>query len=119
MECCRLETADRLVRYLAVISVVAWRVFWLTLVSRSHPNDSLTGFLTNDEWAVLFVKFNPGVKIPKKPPTLQLATAWIARLGGYLARKGDGSPGITYMWRGLKKLADMMEGMRIHADIYG
>ena len=27
VERCRLETADRLIRYLAVVSIVAWRVF--------------------------------------------------------------------------------------------
>ena len=119
VEHCRLETADRLIRYLAIISIVAWRVYWLTLVSRTEVGGLPSEFLTEDEWKVLFVKFNPSSRIPKRPPSLRKVTMWIAQLGGFLARKGDGSPGITHIWRGLKKLADMMVGMRIYSHIYG
>ena len=38
VEDCRLERSERLIRYLAVVSIVAWRVYWLTLVSRTAPN---------------------------------------------------------------------------------
>jgi hypothetical protein len=119
VERCRLETADRLIRYLAVVSIVAWRVFWLTLVSRTVPNGLASDFLAEDEWKVLFVRFNPASRVPKHPPSLRKVTMWIAQLGGFLARKGDGSPGITHIWRGLAKLADMMVGMRIYSNIYG
>lgn len=119
VEDCRLETADRLIRYLAVISIVAWRVFWLTLVSRTMPDGLTLDFLSEEEWQVLFVRYNPTSKIPKCPPSLRKVIMWIAQLGGFLARKGDGSPGITHIWRGLTKLADMMVGMRIYNHIYG
>jgi len=119
VEDCRLETADRLIRYLAVISIVAWRVFWLTLVSRTVSDGLTLDFLSEEEWQVLFVRYNPTSKIPKRPPSLRKVIMWIAQLGGFLARKGDGSPGITHIWRGLTKLADMMVGMRIYGHIYG
>ncbi len=119
VERCRLETADRLIRYLAVISIAAWRVFWITLISRVKPDGLISDFLTENEWKVLFVKFNPAKKLPNHPPSLQQVIIWIAKLGGFLARKGDGSPGITHIWRGLSKLADMMVGMRIYGNICG
>lgn len=119
VERCRLETADRLIRYLAVISIVAWRVYWLTLVSRTVKDGLSSDFLTENEWKVLFVKFNPDSRIPKRSPSLRKITIWLAQLGGFLARKCDGSPGITHIWRGLTKLADMMVGMRIYGQIYG
>ena len=75
--------------------------------------------LAEDEWKVLFVKFNPESRIPKRQPSLRKVIMWIAQLGGFLARKGDGSPGITHIWRGLTKLADMVMGMRIYGHIYG
>ena len=65
VERCRLETADRLIRYLAVISIVAWRVFWLTLVSRTMPDRAISDILSGDGWKVLFVKFNPKKKFQK------------------------------------------------------
>jgi hypothetical protein len=38
---------------------------------------------------------------------LRQAVRWIAKLGGFLGRKGDGEPGITAIWRGLQRLYDM------------
>lgn len=119
VERCRLETAGRLIRYLAVISIVAWRVFWLTLISRTSTSTPISEFLSEEEWSILFVKFNPGSRIPKRPPSLKVAIIWVARLGGFLARKGDGSPGITYIWRGLEKLFDMLAGARLFGNICG
>lgn len=119
VEDCRLENADRLIRYLAVISIIAWRVYWLTLVSRTSPDLSSLIFLNEFEWKILFVKFNSNKKIPKCPPSMKQITIWIAQLGGFLARKGDGDPGVTHIWRGLKKLSDMIEGAKIIKDICG
>lgn len=119
VENCRLLTAERLIRYLAVISVVAWKVFWLTMVSRTSSFTTVSELLEDDEWKILFAKFNPGIQIPTEPPKLKKVICWIAQLGGFLARKGDGSPGITHIWRGLQKLFDMVKGARIYGEICG
>ncbi len=44
--------------------------------------------------------------LPALPPAQQ-ATRWIATLGGFLARKNDGPPGVTVFWRGWQRLADI------------
>lgn len=44
---------------------------------------------------------------PDNPPTLKEATMMIARLGGFMCRKGDGDPGVKVMWRGLQRLNDV------------
>ena len=119
VEECRLENADRLIRYIAVVSIVAWRVYWITLVAKTAPDTSTSLFLSDVDWKILFVKFNPHKKIPNRVPSMQQSTLWIAQLGGFLARKGDGDPGITLIWRGLRKLADMTEGARLGQNIYG
>ncbi len=118
-EDCRLGTADRLIRFLAVISIVAWRVYWLTLVSRTAPNISSLLFLNEFDWKVLFAKFNPNKNLPKCPPSMKQITLWIAQLGGFLARKGDGDPGVTHIWRGLKKFANLIEGAQIFQNTCG
>jgi hypothetical protein len=38
---------------------------------------------------------------------------WIARLGGFLARKSDGMPGTLTLWRGWKRLTDLTEGWNL------
>ena len=37
-------------------------------------------------------------KLPDKPPTLNEVVRLVARLGGFLARKGDGEPGVKTSW---------------------
>ncbi|MGB0560889.1 MAG: IS4 family transposase [Spirulinaceae cyanobacterium] len=49
----------------------------------------------------------------KKPPSLSHMLLWIARLGGFLARKGDGEPGVKVLWRGLKVFAHLLEGSQL------
>ncbi len=119
VEDCRLERSERLIRYLAVVSIVAWRVYWLTLVSRTAPDISALLFLNDFDWKILFAKFNPNKKIPKCPPTMKQITIWIAQPGGFLARKGDGETGVTHIWRGLEKLVNMIEGAKMFKNICG
>jgi len=107
VEKCRLSECSRLMKYLALLSVVAWRIYWLTFVRRIDPNISCDVVLTQDEWQTLFTYFTKLKTTPKEPPTINQATIWLARLGGFLARKGDGDPGPTYLWRGWSRLQDM------------
>ena len=44
---------------------------------------------------------------PTAPPSVREAVRMIAQLGGFLARKGDGEPGVKTIWRGLIRLDDI------------
>jgi hypothetical protein len=79
VEECRLSTSERLIRYLAVMSIVAWRIFWITLVARITPNVSCYLFLNDFEWKILFAKLNRGKNIPRHPPTVKQSVIWIAQ----------------------------------------
>ncbi len=85
VENCRLETADRLTRYLATISIVAWRVFWVTLIARVSSTSTALLFLDDIEWKILFSKFCPNKKFSSKAPEIKQIVIWIAQLGGFLA----------------------------------
>jgi len=119
VEACRLETKERLIRYLTVMSIVAWRIYWLTLIARVAPTLTAQIFLDDLEWKILFKKFYPHNDIPKHPPSIEQVIIWIAQLGGFLARKHDGKPGIIHIWRGLRTLASIIEGVQIAKSIYG
>jgi hypothetical protein len=119
VEECRLSTSGRLTRYLAVMSIVAWRIFWLTLLGRVAPDASCRILLNDFEWRILAIKFAKTQQQKKQPPTLDQSIRWIAQLGGFLARKGDKQPGITHIWRGMKKFAAILEGASLVKDIYG
>jgi hypothetical protein len=113
VEACRLGHADRLARYLTVMSIVAWRLFMITLIARTDPERPCSVFLADHEWKVLFVKANRNTPIPDKPPCIGDVVIWVAKLGGYLARKSDGPPGTTTLWRGWKRLADRSDGWNV------
>lgn len=108
----QLNRAARLRKALATYSIVAWRLMWLTYRARLTPADSCEVVLAPAEWTLLRRKFVPSSR-SKKPPTLREAMIWIARLGGFLARKGDGQPGLKTLWRGLTTLRSMMEGAQL------
>lgn len=104
----QLEAADRLERAFALYCVVGWRLLATTYKARTSPSVSCTEEFSDAEWRVLSRHFLG--RIPKKPPQLHTAVAWVARLGGFLARKGDGNPGVKVIWRGFRRLADMTIG---------
>jgi hypothetical protein len=108
----RLNTGDRLESCLAIDLVVAWRIYLLTKQGRETPDVPCDVYLTEEEWKVLYAwkKKSPP---PDKPPPLRDAVRWIASLGGFLGRKGDGEPGTTTLWRGLERLAAMVEGYQL------
>jgi Transposase DNA-binding/Transposase Tn5 dimerisation domain len=111
VEDCRLEDAERLKPYLTLMSVVAWRLFWLTHINRQNPEDPCTAILADHEWKALYTTIHRTTSLPERVPSVRQAVRWIAQLGGFLGRKGDGEPGITTIWRGWSRLADI-------ADIY-
>ena len=103
----QFETADRIKRCLAVDAVVAWRVLYLTMLSRNIPQMPCDVLLETEEWQALYCFIHRTKTPPPKPPTLMEATRMIARLGGFLGRKSDGHPGPTTIWRGLQRLQDI------------
>jgi hypothetical protein len=100
----QLETTERLKNAIALYSIVAWRLLWLTYQSRTTPDAPCTIILENQEWQALYCVVKRTKKLPKNPPTLIEAVLLMAKLGGFLARKGDGKPGVKVIWRGYQKL---------------
>ena len=50
VEDCRLGTAERLIRYLTLCSVIAWRLYWLTHMNRHYPDAPCIAVLAEHEW---------------------------------------------------------------------
>lgn len=111
-----LETAGRLERALATYAVVAWRLLWLTYEARSDPGGSCETVLPREAWQVMHRVVHKTKTVPTTPPGLREAVRLIARLGGFLARKGDGEPGVKTIWRGLRRLEDLVVGWRLSRE---
>jgi hypothetical protein len=106
----QLETAERLMRALACYTIVAWRLLWLTYEARQNPEQSCARILSRHEWQSLHAHVHPKQPFPDQPPTFREAVRMIAQLGGFLARKHDGEPGVKTLWRGLRRLRDISWG---------
>jgi hypothetical protein len=103
----QLDDLDHLQRCLAVFSVIAWRLLYATLLARVLPDVACTALLEEGEWQALYCHIHQTTHLPPAPPPLAQAVRWIAQLGGFLGRKGDGPPGVTVLWRGFQRLIDL------------
>jgi hypothetical protein len=104
VEALQLSGIDRIERALALFMVVAWRIAHLMRTGRTCPDLDATLFFDPDEiqGAYLLTKKKP----PNRPPRLNEVLCLIATLGGFLARKGDGEPGVKTIWLGLQRVMD-------------
>ena len=113
----KLRTADRLTNLIAVFCIIGWRVFWLTMVSRTNPKTSSETVFTDTEIAILD-HFAANVDPPATKPIAHYVTV-IAKLGGYLARGSDPPPGNMVLWRGLSRLTDIHLGVELSKELVG
>lgn len=109
---CRIEERqfddlENLRRYLAIDSIVAWRVLFMTLQGRQTPALACTTLFDAAEWQALYAFTFKTRTLPAAVPTLAEAILWIARLGGYTDRRKTAHPGTIVIWRGLLRLSDI------------
>ena len=116
----RLQTAERLVKLIAVFCILAWRIFWMTMLNRATPDADPTVAITQIEMKLLdHLLPDKGEPPASRARTLSDYMIKLAKLGGYLARAHDPPPGNTVMWRGLSRLTDIRIGMTIGAELVG
>jgi len=103
----QLRDEKRLECLLAVFSLVAWKLLWITYQARQTPDAPCTVVLLPTEWQALYAFIHRTQRLPPTPPPLQTVVRWIAQLGGFLGRKADGEPGVKVLWRGWTRLQDI------------
>jgi len=112
----RFETAARMAACLAILSLVAVRVFQLRTALEWQPESPAAEVASAAEVAV--VKTVVGHK-GRSGFTVRDFVRGVARLGGFLGRKGDGDPGVRTLWRGYQRLQDLLLGYQIHEKDVG
>jgi hypothetical protein len=110
VEALQLSTMERLERALALFMVVAWRIARLMRLGRTCPDLDAELLFDRDEWQAAFILSKKPV--PKTPPRLNEVVRLVAKLGGFLARKGDGEPGAKTLWQGLQRVMDFAAGLK-------
>jgi len=105
----QLAHGERLIRFLALANVVAWRLLWQTYLGRIEGPLPCTTVLAEVEWKALYSFIHKTAILPNDIPSLAQTTRWIAQLGGFLGRKSDGQPGVKVLWRGWHRLFDITQ----------
>jgi hypothetical protein len=114
----KLRTAERLVNLIAILTILSWRIFWITMLNRVRPEAAPTEAFTDlDQY--LLDELVPNKGSPPPAPSLGHYIVKLARLGGYLARAHDPPPGNTVIWRGLSRLTDIELGIMIGLQLVG
>jgi hypothetical protein len=114
----KLRTAERLVNLLAVLCILGWRIFWMTMINRAAPDALPQLVFTRLELRLLDVLVRDSLTSPRTQ-TLSAYLTKVAQLGGYLARANDSPPGNMVMWRGLSRLIDIELGVTLSAQLVG
>ena len=103
----QFETTDRFAKAITLYSLVACRILHTLYYERLHPNvEAATMFSSQELRALTYREQRSNASL-----TLHEATTAIAKLGGYLARKSDGPPGIKALWSGFQSLQYIVEGI--------
>ena len=111
---CRIEerqvqSAERLLRLLGLLSPLAVRLLQLRDLARREPERPAYQVVEADLLAVV------AAQAGCSPATMPTATFWqaVARMGGYLARRHDGPPGWKTLWAGWLRAQTLLEGVHL------
>lgn len=116
---CRIERRNfhnlpRSMNAIALYSVIAWRILYLTQLGRSHPDLNCEIVFDPSEWKAVYTVLHhrqPDFRLPDEPPSLDEMIKMVASLGGYIDRPNKSSnPGPKTLWIGLQQTHSLSTG---------
>jgi hypothetical protein len=108
----QLREAANIERWATILAAVAMRLLRLTYLARFRPNVSASTELTSAEITALILEKGKGTYKPGDELSMELATRWVAELGGYVGPKSSGGPpGTTVLARGLREISTVARGI--------
>lgn len=113
----RVQTDQRLLNAIALYLMVAWRIHRITMAGRAYPHVPCEVAFEPREWHTIYTMQHHRPP-PQAPPTLGEMVWGLAQLGGFLARTGDGQPGITSIWRGYQRLHEFIYAVETHRVVH-
>lgn len=105
----QLSDARRLATLIGILSVAAVFLVRQKLLARVDPYAPLDPQHTDPVMLAVLKKTDP----PQGKPTRRWFWIAIAKLGGFLARTGDGDPGWLTLWRGWQTLMILVRGYEL------
>jgi hypothetical protein len=112
----RVQTDQRLLNAVAIYLLVAWRIHNITMAGRAYPEVSCAVVFEPQEWSTLYT-MQHHCHPPPTPPPLRERVRSLAQLGGFLARQGDGEPGIKASWQGYQRRHDFIDAINTYRTV--
>ena len=109
----QLDSGEKIKKALSIYSIIACRLLNITYKARKEPESSCEQIFKKEEWKMLYILAHKNNKMPEQPTTLKDVVLWIARLGGFLARKSDGLTDLKNIWRGYRKFYEIIDGVNL------
>jgi hypothetical protein len=105
----QVQSADRLIRLLGLLSPLAVRLLLLRDLARREPERPAHEVLDADLLAIV------AAQTDQAPTQMTTGAVWkaIAQMGGYLARRDDGPPGWKTVWKGWLRVQTLLEGVHL------
>lgn len=107
LESLQLGSAKALRNAIITFSIVAFKLMRMLYISRKEPQASCEIIMEPSDWQILYQIHHRTYELPLHPPTAREVVRWLGQLGGFLARKSDGEPGIKTLWRGYRRFVEM------------
>ena len=113
----QLREAENIEGWATILAAVAMRLLRLTYLARLKPNvpasaELTSAELTSGEIIALILEKGKGTYKPGDEISMELATRWVAELGGYVGPKSSGGPpGTTVLARGLREISTIARGI--------
>jgi hypothetical protein len=105
----QLMTAERLEALIGILGIVAVRLLQLKTNARLTPETPASQCVPHEWVTTLSKRIGKGAS----SMTVRQFTHEMAKMGGFLGRKGDGEPGWRTLWRGWEKLSLIHEGYEL------
>ncbi len=107
VEASQLSEASRIKALLAVLAIVALRLLAMKFMALARPDDKIKP----DDMDEVYIKIlEKTCGKPKAGWTYKTYLVCVARMGGFLARRGDGMPGWLTIWRGWQRMIMIYQG---------
>lgn len=113
LERSQLSDARRLGALTGILSIVASSLLEAKLAGRTQADEPLRAKEADPTIQAVLTRLFP----PNGPATRRWLWVSIAKLGGFLGRKGDGHPGWLTLWRGWQKLMILVDGYEIAMSV--
>lgn len=111
----QLKTAGRLEAMVGLMSVVAVRLLQLKSLARTSPETPAQRVVPRI-WLQMLKAARKGLQ-RVHDLTVREFYREVAKLGGFLGRKGDGEPGWITIWRGWEKLNNFVHGATLASKL--